>query len=124
MARFTLVFGVVLVILGVGAYFVTGQESVTALIPAFFGVVFVVLGRIMNDPAKLKHAGHAAALLAILGLAGSFRGVPSTLTLMQGGEVERPEAAVAQAIMALLCVVFLVGAVKSFVDARREATAD
>ena len=114
-----MVFGVVFVLLGVVSYFVTGRESVTALIPAFFGVLFVVLGLIMRDEAKIKHAGHAAALLALLGLGGSFRGIPSTVTLLQGGEVERPQAAVAQAVMALLCVVFVALAIKSFVDARR-----
>ena len=67
----TLLFGVAFVLLGVVSYFVTGQESVTALIPAVFGVVFVILGVIMRDEAKIKHAGHAAAVLALLGLLGS-----------------------------------------------------
>ena len=41
------------------------------------------------------------------------------------GEVERPEAAVAQAIMAVACLVFLFIGMKSFRDARkaREAAA-
>ena len=73
----------------------------------------------MRDESKIKHAGHAAAVLALLGLLGSAQGVPAAITVAQGGEVERPEAAVSQAIMALLCVVFLVGAIKSFVDARK-----
>lgn len=123
MARITLLFGSLLVVLGLVAYFGFGRESVTALIPAFFGLPLLVLGWMMNDPAKVKHAGHAAALLALLGLGGSFQGVPKTLTLLQGGAVERANAAVVQAIMALACVVFVVLAVKSFVDARRAKSA-
>lgn len=119
MARLTTIFGALLVLLGLVSYFGLGRESITALIPAFFGLALLVLGRVMNDPAKVKHAGHAAALLALLGLGGSFSGVPKTLTLMQGGEVARPEASVAQAIMALLCLVFVALAVKSFIDVRR-----
>ncbi len=119
MSRFTTIFGVLFVLLGVIAYFATGQESITALIPAFFGVVFVVLGLVMRDESKIKHAGHAAAVLALLALIGSARGIPGAIAVAQGGEVERPEAAVSQAIMALLSVVFLVGAIKSFVDARK-----
>ena len=123
MARITTLFGALFVLLGLVSYFGLGRESVTALIPAFFGLPLLLLGWLMNDPAKVKHAGHAAALLALLGLAGSFAGVPKTFTLLQGGEVARPEASVVQAIMALLCVVFLVLAVKSFVDVRRSAKA-
>jgi hypothetical protein len=62
---------------------------------------------------------HAAVALALLGVLGSIRGVPKTLTLMAGNEVERRGAAISQAIMAVLCLVFLVAAVKSFIDARR-----
>lgn len=119
MPLLTLVFGIAFVLLGVVSYFVTGQESVTALIPAFFGVIFVILGVIMRDEAKVKHAGHAAATLALLGLFGSARGVPATITLLQGGEVERPQAAVAQSIMVVLCVAFVALAIKSFIDARK-----
>jgi uncharacterized membrane protein YoaK (UPF0700 family) len=115
----TLVFGVAFILLGVGAYLGTGTQSVTALIPAFFGVVFVVLGVIMRHTSRRKHAGHAAAVLAVLGLLGSARGVPDAIALAQGGEVERPQAAIAQTVMVVLCLAFVVLAIKSFVDARR-----
>ena len=39
----TRIVGLVLMILGIASYWLTGRTSVTALIPAFFGVVFVVL---------------------------------------------------------------------------------
>ena len=119
MARVSIGFGVAFVLLGVFSWVATDFVSVTALIPAFFGVVFVVLGLVMRDEAKAKHAGHAAALLAVIGLLGSARGIPSTLALIQGDEVARPQAAVAQALMALGCVVFIALGVKSFRDARR-----
>jgi len=115
----TLAFGVAFVLLGAVSYFITGMQSVTALIPAFFGVVFIVLGVIMRDEAKVKHAGHAAATLALLGIFGSARGVPGAITLVQGGEVERPEAAIAQTIMVVLCIAFVALAIKSFIDVRK-----
>lgn len=119
MAQTTLGFGIGMILLGVVSYFATGQESVTALIPAFFGIVFVILGWVMRDEAKAKHAGHAAAGLAVIGLLGSVRGVPGFFELVGGGEVERPAAAVAQFLMALACVVFIVLGAKSFRDARK-----
>ena len=125
MARMTLGFGLAFVLLGLVSYFVTDRVSVTALIPAFFGIVLLILGVIMRDEGKAKHAGHAAAMVALLGLLGSARGVPKALQVMQGGEVERPEAAIAQGIMAVACLIFLALGVKSFRDARkaREAAA-
>jgi hypothetical protein len=55
----------------------------------------------------------------LLGLIGSARGIPAFVSLLGGGEVERPAAAVAQAIMALACAVFIALGVKSFRDARK-----
>jgi len=114
-----LAFGAAFVLLGVIAYLVTGMQSVTALIPAFFGVIFVVLGVIMRDRSRTRHAGHAAATLAVLGLLGSARGVPAVIALVQGAEVERPAAAVAQTVMVVLCAAYVALAIKSFLDARK-----
>lgn len=119
MDRVTIGFGIGFVLLGVISWLATDRVSVTALIPAFFGIVFLILGLLMRDEARAKHAGHAAALLAVIGLLGSARGIPQTFTLIGGGEVARPSAAVAQALMALGCVVFVVLGIKSFRDARR-----
>ena len=119
MAQTTLGFGIGMILLGVISYFATGQESVTALIPAFFGIAFTILGLVMRDEAKAKHAGHAAALLAVLGLLGSARGVPGIFEMIGGGQIERPAAVVAQTIMAVACAVFIALGVKSFRDARK-----
>ncbi len=119
MTQLTLAFGIAFLLLGIIAYFATGMQSVTALIPAFFGVIFVVLGVIMRAPSRARHAGHAAATLALLGLLGSARGVPAVITLIQGGETERPAAAIAQAVMVVLCAAYVALAIKSFLEARR-----
>jgi hypothetical protein len=113
------VLAVVLVALGVGLYLVSGRESVTALIPAFFGVAFGLCAALATTPTRRKHAMHAAAVLALLGVGGSARGIPDAVTLLGGGSVERPAAAWGQVAMMLLCLVFLVLAVRSFVAARR-----
>ena len=119
MAATTLTLGIVLALLGVGAYFGTGAQSVTALIPTFFGVPFVILGLLARDERKVKATMHVAAVLALVGLMGSARGIPGVIALLGGGEVARPAAAVVQALMAGLCLVFLILAVRSFVQARR-----
>ena len=123
MARTAMTFGVLLILLGLIAYLGTGQESVTALIPAFFGVPLLLLGWLARTESRRKHALHAAAVLAALGLAGSVRGLPQAWQLMSGDEVARPVAVVVQAVMALLCLIFVVLAVRSFVAARRARSA-
>ena len=92
-AKIAISFGVILMILGVGGYFATGMQSWTALIPAIFGVVFVILGFVASDPSKRKHAMHAAAALGVLGLLGAFPGVIKAFKWIGGTEPARPAAA-------------------------------
>jgi hypothetical protein len=111
--------GIILTVLGVGSYLMTGAASPTALIPAAFGTLFIILGFIARKDTLRKHAMHGAAVLSLLGIAGTAGGVLSTLTLLGGGTVERPEAAIAKAAMAVICIVFLILAIRSFINARR-----
>jgi hypothetical protein len=119
MTRITFAFAGFLFVLGVGAYVVTGAQSVTALIPAFFAVAFALSGFVARR--NLKAGMHAAALLAILGLLGTARSLTKLPALFGGGDLERPAAVAVQAIMALACLGFVALAVKSFIDARRAA---
>jgi hypothetical protein len=118
MARTIIIFGLCLIGLGAAGWLMSGGESVTALIPAFFGLPIAVLGWVGRDPDRLKQAGHVAAILALLGLIGSARGVPAAITLLRGGGVDRPTAAVFQSFMAIACGIFLVLAMRSFRQAR------
>lgn len=111
--------GVLLILVGLSGFFASGMASWTALIPAFFGFAFAALGAAGRAPSLRKTAMHSAAALALLGLIATARGVVNAFYLASGQAVERPGAAVSQAIMALGCLVFLIFAVKSFVDARR-----
>ncbi len=119
MANTTIAFGVAFIVLGLAGYFGTGAESRTALIPAAFGVVFCILGAFARDPGKRRHAVHAAALVGLLAVLGSGRGLSKILPLTSGEPVDRPNAVIAQAVMAVLGLIFLVLCIKSFRDARR-----
>jgi len=118
-AKVTIGFGLLLVVLGVGSYYGSGMVSPTALIPAAFGVVFVVLGAIALKEHLVKHAMHGAAALALIGFLATARGLLGVLTIASGGTVERPGAVEAKAAMAAMCAVFLVLCVNSFLQARR-----
>ena len=119
MARFTLAVGVILVVLGLGAYFGTGQTSFTALIPSVFGLLLVIFGAMAQNPERRKMAMHIAVAVAMIAFLGSIRGLPAFLQLLGGNEVERPTAAVVQVVTALLGFLVVAGGVRSFVQARR-----
>ena len=117
MPRIIFVFSAIFVVLGVGAYLGTGSDSWTALIPAIFGLLLALAGGFSLK--SLKHGGHVAALLGVLGFLGTAKGLITLPALFAGAPVERPAAVITQAIMAVLCIVFIALCVKSFIDARR-----
>ena len=119
MAKVSIVFGLILIILGLVSYFGISSESITALIPAFLGVPILILGFLSLNEKYLKHSMHAAAVLMLLGFGGTVSGLIKFFRMLGGEIFERPSAITIQAIMAVICLIFLALAIKSFIDARR-----
>jgi hypothetical protein len=119
MPRLTLVLGGILVLLGILAYVLTAAASITALIPAFVGVLLVACGLVAERrPAARRHAMHAALAIALLGALGSLMQVVK-LGDVFAGTAERPAAVIVSTVMFLLLVYYLVMGVRSFRVARR-----
>lgn len=123
MIRITAIVAALLIVLGVGLYLGTGRESVTALIPAFAGIALGICAWIGRAEKARRHAMHAAAVLALLGFGGSVGGLPALFRLLGGEAIDRPEAAWGRSGMAILCLVYLVFAIRSFIQARRARAA-
>ena len=122
MPKWTLLLGGLLIVLGLASYIGTGGASVTALIPAFFGLPFCLLGGLaLGNEGLRKHLMHAAAALALLGFLGSVSAVRFALYMISVGPVhiDNPPAVIARTIMALLCGGYLYLAIRSFREARR-----
>jgi hypothetical protein len=119
MPKFTIAVGVFLILIGVVAYVASGAASFTAFIPSIFGLLLAGFGYVAQNPARTKSFMHFAALLAVVGLLGSIQGIPQALALASGAEVDRPMAAISRAVMAVTLLVFLVMAVRSFIEARK-----
>lgn len=117
MSQLSIAVGVLLILLGLASYFGTDRESVTALIPAFFGAPILIAGLLGLKHAFRKHAMHFAALVALLGLLGALE--RPVRKLASGADLEWSAPLISQVIMAAICAIFLFFAVKSFVDARR-----
>ncbi|HKP68243.1 MAG TPA: hypothetical protein VJV05_03100 [Pyrinomonadaceae bacterium] len=114
--------GTLLILIGILGYvngMMTNHASVTALIPAFFGIVLLLLGVFARMKENLrKHLMHAAVLIALLGFILTAGRLISKLS-----ELSYSAAVVSQVSMALVCLLFVILAVKSFADARRNRVA-
>jgi hypothetical protein len=115
MPLITRVVGFLLILLGVVGYIGTGAASITALIPAFVGALFLILALVARNPAARKHVMHAAVAIALLAVLG---GVPRIIAAVNAGDLTRP-AVLAQIAMAVILAVYVLLGVKSFIDARR-----
>ena len=114
-----IIYAALLIILGLIGFLGFGRASVTALIPAFLGVLVLIAGLLAMDEKMRKHAMHAAAVFGLLGFLGSFGGIWPTIQIIGGAEVARPAAAISKAIMSVLSFIFLALCVNSFIKARR-----
>src|SRR5438105_1129154 len=111
----TRLFGLILIVLGIASYTMTGRTSITAMIPAFFGAVLVICALVARKEAARKHAMHAAVAIALIGaLAALARGVPAALS----GGASRP-AVMSQLAMGVLLLVYVALGVQSFIAARK-----
>lgn len=112
--------GTLLVLIGILGYVngvMTDHASLTALIPAAFGIVLILLGVAARMREGLrKHLMHAAVVVALLGFIATAGRLVSKL-----GELSYSAAVVSQVSMALVCLLFVILAIKSFADARRNA---
>jgi hypothetical protein len=118
MASITILFGLLLTLLGLAGYFLTGTSSFTALIPAIFGLPLMVLGVLARNESARKHAMHMASLIATLGFVGALVPLLRTPT-----GVRSTVALTSQLTMVLLTGIFVALCVRSFISARRARAA-
>lgn len=111
----TRIVGILLILLGAVSYYGTGQTSLTALIPAFFGALFLVLALIARAEHARRHAMHAAVAL---GLIGAIAALARALPAVANGQAGRP-AVLAQLVMGIVLIYYVWLGVQSFIAARR-----
>jgi nitrate/nitrite transporter NarK len=111
----TRLFGLILIVLAIASYQLTGRTSITALIPAFVGAVFLICSMAARKEAARKHAMHAAVAVGLIGAIGALaRGIPAAIN----GDRARP-AVIAQLAMGILLLIYVALGVRSFIAARK-----
>jgi len=121
MAKITIAFGILLILLGIVGFVSTGSTHPTALIPCAFGLVLAVCGTLArSEQEKTRRLWmHVAVTVGLVGFLFTTPGLIDVLRMMRGVAVRRPVAAEAQSIMWVICGVFVALCVRSFINARR-----
>ena len=104
--RITLSYAGLLILMGIIGYLVTGRQSVTALIPAFFGIFVLVLLFSLKGFLGPSRLPLLLIALAVIGFLATMSGIPKVVGLVAGEEIARPAAAVSQSIMAVLSLAY------------------
>ncbi len=116
MPSFTVRVGVILVVLGVAGYVMTGGVSLTALIPSLFGLALALCGVLASrSPSARPTALRVAILIAAVGCIATIGAVGQMAALTGSGGGTRPSQ-VSRASMALILLVYLAFAVRAFVQ--------
>ena len=119
MPTIAIVCGVLLILIGIIGYvngIMTDRASVTALIPAFIGIILALLGVVSGMKEGLrKHLMHAAVVVALLGFIATAGRLISRMS-----ELTASPAVLSQASTAIVCLIFMILAIRSFAAARRD----
>lgn len=125
MTRISIVFGILLTVLGVGMFVLTNHPtyvSWTPIIPAFFGVVLALLGWLGEGPGEKPYAMHIAAVVAALGAGMAVVRLRMLPRQWMNGVYEMNNAQRETLLMGLTCLVFVIICLISFVRERQGRT--
>jgi hypothetical protein len=132
MAKLAMVFGVLIALVGLAGYFETHFWH--AFIPVVLGFLLVLLGLLANtdDRKRRMLAMHIAVTLGLLGFLGTIPGLIAMFGFLTGSHHETVDeqihvgmlsvhklAAEVQSATSILCLIFVLLCVRSFLAARR-----
>ena len=121
MARLTIFFGIVLILLGLLSFMNTGHQHPTSLIPSAIGLILAVCGALART-TDLKRRGlamHIAATVGLLGFLGTAKSIADYIRMEGGMQVKSVIATEEKAATAALLLVFTIFCVRNFVQVRR-----
>jgi hypothetical protein len=126
MAKVTIIFGVLLIALGLVGFFGTGGIHYTALIPTWWGLVLCVGGFLAISPSegRRKLFMHINVTVGALGCIGAFvEALRGYGTARSAGLDPDMRALAAKLAMGILLLIYVNLCVRSFIQARRSRQA-
>jgi len=118
MHRWTILFGLLLVAIGLGGYYFADAKQPMALIPAVLGIAMFVCGVVAAQGAMRMLAMHVAALIGMIGFVGPMVTIFNDIT-----NTANTAEVLAKGLTSALCLMFVLMCVNSFLEARRSRTA-
>jgi len=125
MAKLTIGFGILLILLGICGFVLTGSAHPTALIPSAIGLFFVLFGVMANtdDSKKRMLWMHISVTVALLTFIGTIPADIDTIRLAHGAYFAHPAAVEEKGALSLLSLIYVLFCVRSFIAARRSRLA-
>ncbi|HEY1500607.1 MAG TPA: hypothetical protein VGF88_13585 [Acidobacteriaceae bacterium] len=125
MAKVTILFGLLLIVLGVVGYVGTGWKAPTALIPTYIGIVFTILGFLARKGSQKKRmlVMHIAVTLGALSFLGTAKSIWDFIQMERGRAMLRPIAVEDQAVFSVMMLIYVLLCVRSFIKARTQPVA-
>jgi hypothetical protein len=121
MAKVTVLFGILLILLGIFGFVATGSIHPTALIPAAFGLLLGIFGFLAQTPVEKNRMlwMHIAVTIGLIGFLGTVKGLVDYFRMAtMDVQVKNPPATEAKAAMAAMLLFYVILCVRSFVNAR------
>ncbi|TWU21148.1 hypothetical protein Pla52o_41820 [Novipirellula galeiformis] len=119
MSRIAIFFGLLLCTVTLAALIASMQKIPAQFCPMMLGIPMLFCGVVGLNPHRRKHAMHVAAAIALLGtLMGGSNTLFTLFRLLRGIEVN-PLGMRIVMVMTVLCVVYLVLSIVSFIQTRR-----
>ncbi len=122
MAKVTLIFALLLVLLGLAGFLGTGSQHPTALIPTWFGLALGIFGFLAISPSEVRrklfmHVNVTIGLLGLLG--GAVEAIRGYVHAKSAGLEPDQIALASKLTMTGLLLVYVILCVRSFIAARR-----
>ena len=118
MTLLTLIFALLLNVVGLLGFFGTGATHYTALIPCVLGLLLLVCGIVAQKAHLHRHAMHSAVLVSLIGILGTASAFTKIPLLMDHAAGDKAPAYLAKIATALLCGLFFLLCLHSFINAR------
>lgn len=132
MTKYAIIYGAVLIVLGVAAYFYTGMASWTALIPAIFGTPILLLGVWGEKKEEVAFFAMVGALVfAFIGFLGTAGAILDFIEILRergeafpedevAAEELRRAAVVVRSAMAVVTLGFMIQTIRQLIADRNK----
>ena len=115
----SLIIGAALMLVGSGAYILTGEPP--TLITLAFGMVLVIMAIGAANPRWAGPVQLMSAGLTFMGMMSAASSLPRFFELVSGGEVEQQGAVISTGILGIFCVIHVTMSIRWILANKRSA---